>query len=386
MKLKYYSAFLLFGVLSVFSSCKKVDIQRESVLGEIIASNTTANDVVETEPPSNTPRTIAINSNVSGFYETLPARYRLTTKKYPLIIFLHGGGELGTGLSRLTCCGIPYFTARKLFPPKFYYNGAYYSYIVISPQFRVKPGASDIQSVINYAKSHYRIETTRIYVTGLSMGGAGTWIWSVSYGQYAAGIVPVCPDLQPTTTMASNVASKNLPIWGLYSDADYIVPEQWGKDWFSWIDARNTTYASKTKLTIWSGISHNSTWAKAFNPTTKVDGYNIYEWMLRYTRSATTAATSGAPVANAGKDQTIPISWKYYPNLNATLSTDPDGWIKSFKWSKVSGPSSYWFSNPYAAQTKANGLVAGTYVFRVTVTDNSGKTDTDDVTIYMTNN
>ena len=52
----------------------------------------------------------------------------------------------------------------------------------------------------------------------------------------------------------------------------------------------------------------------------------------------------------------------------------------------MSGPSSYWFSNPNGAQTRANGLVAGTYVFRVTVTDNSGKTDTDDVNIYMTNN
>jgi hypothetical protein len=100
----------------------------------------------------------------------------------------------------------------------------------------------------------------------------------------------------------------------------------------------------------------------------------------------TTTTTTGAPLANAGKDQTIPISWKYFPTLNATLSTDSDGWIKSFKWTKVSGPSSYWFSSPYAGQTKANGLVAGTYVFRVTVTDNSGKTDTDDVTIYMTNN
>ena len=378
-------ALTLSASLLFFFSCKKIDIERESILGEVISSNA-ANDVVETEPPKNTPKTIAINSNVSGFYETLPARYSLTTKKYPLILFIHGGGELGTGLSRLTCCGIPYLTARKLFPPKFYYNGAYYSYIVISPQFRWKPAAWDIQSVINYAKSHYRIDATRIYVTGLSMGGAKTWEWSAAYGQNAACIVPVCADLQPTTTMASNVASKNLPIVGLYSDADHIVPEQWGRDWFNWVDARNTTYAPKTKLTIWTGISHNSTWAKAFNPSTKVDGYNIYEWMLKYTRTATSAPPPGVPVANAGKDQTIPKSWNYYPNLNATLSSDPDGWIAAFKWTKVSGPSSYWFSNPNGAQTRANGLVAGTYVFRVTVTDNSGKTDTDDVNIYMTNN
>ena len=283
MKHKHRIAFLLLAGSFIFS-CKKADLQSESIQGEIVSDNATANDVLETSPPKNTPRTIAINSNVSGFYETLPARYSITTKRYPLIVFLHGGGEYGTGLSRLTCCGIPYYTARNLFPPKFYYNGAYYSYIVISPQFRVKPDPWQIQSVINYAKAHYRIDATRVYVTGLSSGGASTWQWSAYYGQYAAGVVPVCPYLKPTTTLASGVASKNLPIWGIYSDADQYVPEQWGRDWFNWIDARNTTYAPKTKLTIWYGISHNSTWGKAFNPSTKVDGYNIYEWMLRYRR------------------------------------------------------------------------------------------------------
>ena len=100
--------------------------------------------------------------------------------------------------------------------------------------------------------------------------------------------------------------------------------------------------------------------------------------------SPTTSAT--APVARAGADQSIPMSWKYFPFLNATPSTDPNGWITSFKWTKVSGPSSYSFSSPNLGQTKVNGLVAGTYVFRITVTDNNGETDTDDVTVTMTNN
>src|SRR5687768_1572940 len=225
MSSKFYVALMLSASLLFVLSCKKIDIERESITGEVVSSNATANDVVETEPPKNTPKTIAINSNVSGFYETLPARYSLTTKKYPLIIFLHGGGELGSGLARLTCCGIPYYTSKKTFPPKFYYNGTYYSYIIISPQFRQTPNALDIQSVVKYAKSHYRIDASRIYVTGLSMGGGKTWEWSASYGQYAAAIVPVTPYLKPTTTLASNVASKDLSIWGIYSYADVVVPE-----------------------------------------------------------------------------------------------------------------------------------------------------------------
>jgi hypothetical protein len=387
--MKKLSAVLALSAL-FFASCQKDIIKYEDAekSGEVVASNNTYDGMLETALPVHTPKTIAINSNVSGFYETLPALYWKTTKRYPLIVFIHGIGELGTGLSRLNCCGLPYHAKAGTFPAKFLVNGVYYSFIVISPQFRVRPSASQIQSVVDYAKNHYRVDASRVYVTGLSMGGGSTWDWSVVYGQNAAAIGPVCAGAKPTATLAASVATKNLPIWSLNSADDQVVPIQWARDWISWIDSRNTAYASQTKLTIWYGLTHNGTWGKAFNPKTYVDGYNLYQWLLlhkRGTTSTTTTSSTGAPIANAGKDQTIPISWKYMPYLNATLSTDPGGWIKSFKWTKVSGPSSYWFSSSTSAKTKANGLVAGTYVFRVTVTDNSGKTDTDDVTIYMTN-
>jgi hypothetical protein len=371
----------------VFVACQKQDVLlKESISGEMIASNNTYDGMSENSLPVHTPKSISINSNVSGYYETLPALYSKTTKSYPLIIFIHGIGELGTGLSRLNCCGLPRHIKEGTFPSRFYVNGAYYSYIVISPQFLERPAAWHVQSVIDYAKSHYRIDASRIYVTGLSMGGGSTWDWAAVYGQKAAAIAPVCAGRQPTTTLANNVASKNLPIWSLNSADDAVVPIQWGRDWINWIDARNTTYASKTKLTVWYGLDHNSTWWKAFDPTTYVDGYNLYKWFLLFRRSAVTSSTTGVPVANAGKDQSIPVSWDHMPTVNATLSTDQDGWIKTFRWTKISGPSSYWFYNSAAAETKINGLVAGTYVFRVTVTDNSGKTDYDDVSIFMTKN
>ena len=402
MNLKNLSALFVSTFLFILTSCKKdiVADEQASVNAEAISSDAIApNDVLETALPVHTPRLIAINSNVSGYYETLPARYSLTTKKYPLIIFIHGIGELGTGLSRLNCCGLPYHIKGGTFPAKFLVGGKYYSYIVISPQFRVRPSAANVQSVIDYAKSHYRIDAARIYVGGLSMGGGSTWDWSVVYGQNAAAIVPVCAGTKPTTTLAANVASKNLPIWSLNSSSDAVVPIQWGKDWISWIDSRNTTYASKTKLTIWTGLSHNGTWGKAWNPVTKVDGYNVYEWMLLYTRGTSTSGTTSTststapapttsgnilPVANAGADVSVPKSWNYSPYIYGTKSTDADGWITSFKWTKISGPTSYSIVSPTSNYTKLTGLVVGTYVFRVTVTDNKGGTDTDDVTVKIT--
>lgn len=392
MPLNHLLAAMLLSMLCLIYSCKKnVDVKNYGCLnGPAQSSNTSADDVLETAAPVHTPVLYNINSNVAGYYETLPARYSLTTKNYPLIIFIHGIGELGTGLSRLNCCGLPYHAKNGTFPAKFLVNGTYHSYIVISPQFKLRPSAANVQSVIDFAKAKYRIDATRIYVAGLSMGGGSTWDWSVVYGEKAAAIVPVCAGTAPTTTLAASVATKNLPIWSLNSSSDAIVPIQWAKDWINWIDARNTAMAPYTKLTIWDGLTHNGTWGKAFNPVTKVDGFNIYEWMLLYKRgssaSSSTLLANAPPVANAGTDRSIPISWNYFPTLNATLSADPDGWIASFKWTKVSGPASYSFYNANAAQTKVTGLVAGTYVFRVTVTDNKGATDTDDVTIVMTNN
>src|SRR5688572_11288441 len=107
MNLKNLSLFFISAFFLILTSCKKDVIADESINGEVTASNLTANEVLETALPVHTPRQIAINSNVSGYYETLPARYNLTTKQYPLIIFIHGIGELGSGLSRLNCCGLP---------------------------------------------------------------------------------------------------------------------------------------------------------------------------------------------------------------------------------------------------------------------------------------
>jgi hypothetical protein len=179
-----------------------------------------------------------------------------------------------------------------------------------------------------------------------------------------------------------------------------VVPISWGRDWISWIDARNTAFASRTKLTVWSGLSHNATWGKAFNPTTIVDGYNIYQWMLLNKKGSAAAVpttpapdptpttppattTNKAPVANAGADRTIALSTGIdRVTLNGIASSDPDGTLAKYTWTKVSGPSCTLFVFN-KTQTYAAHLVKGTYVFRLTVTDNKGATSTDDITVTM---
>jgi hypothetical protein len=92
-------------------------------------------------------------------------------------------------------------------------------------------------------------------------------------------------------------------------------------------------------------------------------------------------ATNTPPTANAGSDQTITL-----PTSSVTLNgsgTDPDGSIKGYSWTKVSGPSQGTITSPSLASTTVNGLVQGTYTFRLTVTDNLGATGSDDVVVTV---
>ncbi|MBO9573035.1 MAG: dienelactone hydrolase family protein, partial [Chitinophagaceae bacterium] len=371
---------------------------QEALSGEIVSSEANAYDAtVETALPTYTSVVTNVNSNIAGFWQAVPSLYSKTTKSYPLILFIHGIGELGTEIGRMNCCGLPRHLRYNTFPPNFNVGGANYSFIVMAPQFKVRPSAADVQSAIDYMKARYRIDPSRIYVTGLSMGGGSTWDWSAVYGQNAAAIVPVCGGTAPTDALCKSIASKNLPIWGIYSYKDAVVPASWGTTFFNTIDKYNTSYAGVTKLTIYSDADHNTTWGRAFDPVSRVDGYNIYEWMLLYKRGSTatpppttttpppTSPTTGntAPIATAGPDQTIPASWNWFPTLNANASKDPDGYVAKFAWSVVSGPSAVTLATPNTGATQVTGWKTGTYVFRVAVTDNKGAVSYDDVAITI---
>ncbi|HTB25065.1 MAG TPA: T9SS type A sorting domain-containing protein, partial [Puia sp.] len=89
-----------------------------------------------------------------------------------------------------------------------------------------------------------------------------------------------------------------------------------------------------------------------------------------------------APVANAGNNQTItaPVSSVV---LDGSRSYDPDGTIVNFFWSQVSGPSNSVFSNNEIILPTVSNLIAGSYVFQLMVTDNSGATGIDQVTVTV---
>jgi hypothetical protein len=116
------------------------------------------NEPIETEPAVLRPVTKEINYNCKGYYEALPARYDSTTKKYPIIIYFHGSGQIGNGaseLARVLNAGLARVLAEKRFPPSFSVNKQNFSFIVIMPQFTSPPNNGTVKSFIDYIKANY---------------------------------------------------------------------------------------------------------------------------------------------------------------------------------------------------------------------------------------
>jgi dienelactone hydrolase len=329
-----------------------------------------------------TPRNIATSANSGGFYEYLPQGYETSSGNYPLIVFIHGLGELGNGtsdLGKLLNCyyALPRRIQNGGFPTSFSVGGQTHRFIVISPQFKAWPTATDVNAVVDYAANHYRVDQNRIYVTGLSMGGGAVWDFAGSYPNKAAAVVPVCGARNASDTRAKDMADAHLPIWATHNESDGTVSSTNTKNWYAAI----TKYSGNMKMTIFPVSGHDA-WTKTYDPSFKENNLNIYEWMLQHQKGASsTPAPNQTPTANAGADQTINLP------LNsirlAGTGTDADGTISKFQWSKTSGPASASFSSAANATTDVTNLQEGTYVFRLTVTDNQNAVSYDEVTILV---
>lgn len=272
---------VLFAV-SIAVSCKKTDLNSIPV-----NSSSTDDDYVETSLPVQKSVTNNINSNIGGYLEALPAHYAdHPDKHYPLIIFLHGQSELGNGstsdLDKLANGGaIPKLINNKTFPENFIVNDKYFQFIVISPQFKAWPQASDINDMITYATQKYRIKDTRIYMCGLSMGGGGAWDYAWNYGSRISAVVPISGASWPTTQKGQNIADDSLAVWAFHNNDDQTVPSWYSIDYVQYINSYNPSI--KAKLTLWPTGGHNA-WTKATDPTYRENGKDIYEWMLSYSK------------------------------------------------------------------------------------------------------
>lgn len=280
--------FLCIAILSLtLFACKKETVVPEKEANESAGAISTKPtikpdlDIAETLPPVQVAITANITPNCNGYYKALPARYDSTTKKYPVIIFLHGQSALGNGsaddLKKIS--GGPYSLLKnKKFPAAFSSGGKSFSFIVISPQFKTWPTADEVDAVVNYFTSKLRIDPTRIYVTGLSMGGGATWDYAGKYASKIAAIAPVCGASSTTEAKAKIIANNKLPVWAFHNDGDDKVSVNNTLGYITMLNNMNMT--PKAKMTIYPATGHDA-WTKAYSLTYKENDMNVYEWMLQ---------------------------------------------------------------------------------------------------------
>jgi len=232
----------------------------------------------------------AIDGNIGGYLEYLPGDYDTSGHTYPLLIFCHGMGELGdgsdTGLDAVARNGVPKLIRTGSFPSGFTVDGETFAFIVVSPQFKAWPTASNIAALLDHLRGrNLRFDARRVYVTGLSMGGGATWNAASNATTLAqiAAVVPVCGAQGPNDAGAKRIAEASLPVWALHNNGDPTVPVSNTTGWMTAINKYSP--AIPPRQTIFQSTSHDA-WSEAYDPEywETIDGQpmNIYEWMLMH--------------------------------------------------------------------------------------------------------
>jgi len=353
-------------------------------------------------PGSQVPKsTPLINGGTCYFLQFTPWDSTVHSARHPLIIFLHGAGERGDGgfstVNNVAANSIPLFCANKG-TMGFTVNGVYNTFYVLSPQLSAFSGnwtSNYVQTMINYAKSNLNIDTNRIYLTGLSLGGGGCWRFvldstTTQTNQIAAMSAMSSTDEGNDTHICSVLFNSHLPMWNFADDAD-PNPQTGGNAMehqrLTMVFGCNN-YTPAPKWTYYSDNTHNHGWewgsdtghhtytlSSTFTSSVGSGSYlqnpNLFEWLLTNTRASNTPQP---PVAHTNAAQVL-----YTPTNQTTLTGSgtpvSPATISSYSWTKVSGPDTPVITSPSSATTTVTGLsVPGFYLFRLTVTDNNGLT------------
>lgn len=200
----------------------------------------------------------------------LPRDYQARgAKRWPLIFFLHGAGERGTNV----------WLVAKHGPPKIVKEKPDFPFIVVSPQCPEGQTWSNdaLLALLEHVTRKYKVDDGRIYLTGLSMGGFGTWSLGLERPEKFAAIAPICGGgdtlkiLLPDATRTR--ALKTLPVWVFHGAKDPVVNPDESK---RMVEALKKI-GNDVKFTVYPDAAHDS-WTEAYNNPA------LYDWFLDHQR------------------------------------------------------------------------------------------------------
>jgi predicted peptidase len=188
-------------------------------------------------------------------------------KRYPLVVFLHGAGERGTDNKKQLVHGVADFAKKE--------NREKYPCFLIAPQCpddqqwvdvpwtdkahtmpaKPSPSAALVLSLIAALQKEFRIDSGRIYVTGLSMGGYGTWDLVCRKPELFAAAIPICGG--GDEKQAKKIA--RVPVWVFHGDKDGAVPVERSRNMIAALKAAK----GKPRYTEYAGVGHDS-WTRTY--------------------------------------------------------------------------------------------------------------------------
>jgi poly(3-hydroxybutyrate) depolymerase len=151
-------------------------------------------------------------------------------------------------------------------------QGKDFPFIVVSPQSAVPDGwdIDNVYKLLQTVKKNYRIDDQRIYLTGLSMGGFGTWALAIKYPEEFAAIAPICGG----GDIALTWKIRNIPVWCFHGVLDNIVPPSGSEN----MVRETARFNPNVRFTLYSDKAHNS-WDTAYSSND-----SLYQWLMAQTK------------------------------------------------------------------------------------------------------
>jgi len=182
----------------------------------------------------------------------LPPHYE-TAGPWPLVLFLHGMGERGDDLTLVKKHGIPKIVEEREYP-----------FVAVSPQC---PATSlwtmeveALHALVVDVVASYAIDRSRIYLTGLSMGGYGAWHLAEAHPHLFAAILPICGGTEPMIGFPERIkVLKDTPIWVFHGAQDDVVPVQNSQDL---VDVLRQ-HGGNVRFTVYPEAGHDS-WTRTY--------------------------------------------------------------------------------------------------------------------------
>lgn len=179
-----------------------------------------------------------------SYWLYLPQSYA-EKRDWPLILFLHGSGERGNEPELVKKYGLAFWIDRE----------ENFPFVVVSPQCPAEVRWIDLVEKLDTLLDHilhtYAIARSRVYLTGLSMGGQGAWCLAAHHPERFAAVVPICGRIFPDyeTTLC---ALKNVPVWVFHGEQDKAV---WVKNSHQMVDLLRAC-GGNVRLTIFPDADH----------------------------------------------------------------------------------------------------------------------------------